>query len=174
MRVRFRPSVLFAAALVSAGLFVLVVVDWVLSYSRPWASGWHEVQEATPTTFVNDSYTVQGNRGRFWFGRCRVTVIGWRDFPEGFTEELARLTHKLGVFEFDGQPSPVRGVGWISGEVTVDLPLVSRLSYQVDGLLLPAWSLALVCAILPTLWVWRRLRHRPAAPADQGDEPRSW
>jgi hypothetical protein len=180
MRGQYRPSGLFGSAAVSAIAFMIVVVGWARSYPHTGVCGLHNtVRESSATLFAIDSYTVQGHNGQVWFGRCRFSVIAPQGFKDGGAGRLEKIGRNLGVFTFDGEPSPVRGVGWVSAEVTRNFGDGSRVVYGVDGMLLPSWLLALVSGLLPAVWIGRtvrrmaRLHNTLSDESGDGDSP-SW
>lgn len=160
MRFR-RPSPLTAAAAVSAVLFVVTVVGWVRSYPHSGCVGWARVREATPQVIAVDSYTIQSSGGQTWCGRCRVTVVtilGFRQEPAAAAaglEEVARYVNVFGVPELAG---PLGGFGSASGS-SREFVGHGFLTYDIDGVVLPCWLLAVVTGLLPAFWVWRRARR---------------
>jgi len=165
-----RPSLLTAAAALSAVLFVVTVVGWVRSYPHSGCVGWALVREATPAVIAVDSYTMQSCRGRTWCGRCRITVdtlLGFRQEPSAGAAGLEEVTRYLDVFGIPEAAGPLSGFGSASGS-SMEFVGHGFLVYEIEGVVVPCWFLALVTGLPPALWVWWRARRsevaRPAAP----------
>lgn len=169
-----RPSLFAAAALLSGLLLLATLVGWVRSYPHSGCLGWARGREANPAVVALDSYTVQASRGTVWCGRCRVTVItilGFREDPAEVAATLDRVARYLDVFSIPDLGDRLTGFGRKSG-ATQEFIGHGFLVYEVDGVVAPSWSLALVTAILPALWVVRRVRRgRAARPAATSSPP---
>ena len=157
-----RPPLFAAAALLSGVLLIATLVGWVRSYPHSGCLGWARNREANPGLVALDSDTVQASRGRVWFGRCRVTVVtilGFRDPPAEVAATLERVATYLDVFSIPDLGDRLTGFGRKTG-ATQEFIGHGFLVYEVDGVVLPSWFLALVTAVLPVLWVVRRVRRR--------------
>ena len=170
MRVWQRPSLLSAGAMLSAALLAVTLVGWGRSYPHSGCLGWGRVRQATPEVVAVDSYTLQCSRGQVWCGRCGVSVLtipGFRSEPGVVAAGLESVARYLNVFEIPEFAGPLSGIGAASG-ATVEVVGHGFLRYEISGVVVPCWLLALVTGFLPALWVcrWMRCIWRGGVPAN--------
>jgi hypothetical protein len=74
------------------------------------------------------------------------------------------------VFGFPEFTGPLGGFGLASGSFREFVGHGFAL-YEIEGVVLPCWFLALVTGLLPALWVWRWARRHRRSGAARHAEP---
>jgi hypothetical protein len=155
-----RRRLLPISAILSALLLACVVAQWAGWVDRPACVGSNRVVEATANGVVVDDETVQFGRGGLWVGRCRVAVVapfGLPD-PERTRDRFLEVTRHINVFSLDDLSPQLSGLGRQRGSVLEPVG-TGFLGYELDGYLVPHWVLVPVAAVLPAVWIVRRLRR---------------
>ncbi|HMF13752.1 MAG TPA: hypothetical protein VKE94_15645 [Gemmataceae bacterium] len=152
-----RVPILFLSALVSAVLFVTVVVRWVRASPPSGSIGVAALRESTETGMLMDAFNVQLLGASLWVGSTRTTVLA----PHGLwgeREEFERIASNPDVARaienLPPQPKALAGFARVSGTAAMDGPVFVELS----GVIVPGWFLAVITAVLPAAWIGRALR----------------
>jgi len=168
-----RKRLTFLAAVLSAALFVAVLVFWTVPFTTQVFYGWNQLVGSTPDRLVIDNYTIQAGRGGLWIGRCRISldamILNFKDFRD-HAEKFLSITRRLDVFTIEGLSPPLSGVGHQSGSANEMVALNLQLRFELDGVLLPPWVLLLVTGFGPALWVFRRVRRQVGTASSPAGE----
>ena len=145
--------VLAVLAIISITLLIGVVIEWVRSYHGSNYAGWATVRKSTPNVLVTDACNLTYRRGEAWFGITRMTILA----PFGFRGDQAELRKMvLDVFQgLDALSPPPRkfaGFGHASG-----IALLPPLTFDIRGILVPCWFLALLTSVVLGIWLRRSI-----------------